>query len=293
MFEDLSIIIPNYNGIRVLAQCLSILESIADNAEVIVVDGGSTDGSADLVRHRFGWVQLLEVPNHGWAHANNRGFEVARSELLLTINSDLFLTKDALEATCSRLRTHRELGAVSPVLLNSDGSRQRNFGAFYYPNWLPMNAPIGTNILHGACLMTRRDVLESVGGFDENFFFYNEEFDWCWRARKAGYQLELLPERATHAAGASSGHDRAKFELEGWRGTLYLTDKHFVPPLAEATRRLMQLIGWIMKDFDPRAAYRPAWLELERLARERCYLESPFTLSKRGEVRFEPMADRP
>jgi N-acetylglucosaminyl-diphospho-decaprenol L-rhamnosyltransferase len=291
MTSDLSIIIPNYNGIRVIAQCLEILGRIAGDAEVIVVDGGSTDGSTELVRHRFEWVRLLEVPNHGWAHANNRGFEVARGELLLTINSDLFLTKQALEAMCTRLRTHRELGAVSPVLLNSDGSRQRNFGLLYHPNWYPVTAPVRINLLHGACLMTRRDVLERVGGFDENFFFYNEEFDWCWRARAAGYQLELLPETATHAAGASSGHNRAQFDLEGWRGTLYMSEKHFVPPLAEATRHLMQLIGWLMKDFDPRAAYRPAWRELERIAREKRYLESPFALSKRGEVRFEPTPD--
>jgi N-acetylglucosaminyl-diphospho-decaprenol L-rhamnosyltransferase len=286
MFSDLSIIIPNYNGIRVIAQCLGILESIARNAEVIVVDGGSTDGSLELVRHRFGWVRLLEVPNHGWAHANNRGFEVARGSMLLTINSDLFLTQEALEAMISRLQTHQELGAVSPVLLNENGSRQRNFGWLYHPNWFPVTKPVRINLLHGACLMTRRDVLERVGGFDENFFFYNEEFDWCWRARAAGYQLELLPERATHAAGASSGHNRAQFELEGWRGTLYLSDKHFVPPLAEATRRLMQLIGWLMQDLDPRAAYRPVWRKLERIAREKRYLESPFALSGRGVVRF-------
>jgi N-acetylglucosaminyl-diphospho-decaprenol L-rhamnosyltransferase len=196
--EQLSIVIPSYNGIGVLEKCLSILGEIASSAEVIVVDGGSTDGSFELVRDQFTWVKLLAVPNYGWAHATNRGFEIARGKFLVTLNSDVFLTLEALEAMVLRLLENPKIGGIQPYLLNGDLTRQMVFGPLYPPHWTAMRRAMNAPVLSGACLMTRRDVLEKVGGFDENFFFYNEEFDWCWRARKAGFKMELRPERVVH-----------------------------------------------------------------------------------------------
>jgi N-acetylglucosaminyl-diphospho-decaprenol L-rhamnosyltransferase len=284
-FEQLSIIIPSYNGVQVLEKCMNILGHIAARAEVIVVDGGSSDGSNELVRDQFTWAKLLQVPNYGWAHATNRGFEIAKGNFLITLNSDVFLTPEALEAMVLRLLENPHIGAVQPYLLNGDGTRQMVFGPMYPPHWTAMKQAVYAPVLSGACLMMRRDVLEKVGGFDENFFFYNEEFDWCWRARKAGYKMELRPERVIHLEGGSTPK-HPNFQLEAQRGALYLVKKHFHPLIFEISRFGAQGLCWIASDYDPRKDFHGVWRIMERIARERRYLETPFQLSGRGVVRF-------
>jgi GT2 family glycosyltransferase len=285
--ERLSIIVPVYNGCAVLERALSILESDAPEAEVIVVDGGSTDGALELVRTRFPWARLVQVTNHGWAHASNRGFEVASRDVMLTMNSDLFPTRRALEMLLSRLEAAPEVGAVGPVLLNPDGSRQWGFGTLYWPNWRKIRHPTRTNLVHGACLMTRRDVLERVGGFDENFFFYNEEFDWCWRVGAAGFRLELLPTEVVHIEGASSGRT-PEIQIEQNRGSMYLISKHFPAVIVEPTRRFFHLLGWLGSFLDPRLEFRASWATVESIAKRKAYLETPLPLSGRGAVKFAP-----
>ena len=284
--QALSIIIPSYNGKAVLEKCLGILAEIARDAEVIVVDGGSSDGSPELVETHFAWATLMRVPNHGWAHATNRGFAAAKGEILITMNSDLFATRAALEMMVSRLQTNPGLGGVAPVLNNLDGSRQRFFSLFWPANWSALRVPTRTNLLPGACMAVTRTALERVGLFDENFFFYNEEFDWCWRAAKAGFGLELIPERVIHVEGGST-NDNPNFQIEAQRGALYLIQKHFPPPIMAALRSLSELICWLASDLDPRVNYRPAWAAVHSIVKRKAYLESPFPLSGRGEVHFE------
>lgn len=286
MLEHLSIIIPVFNGRHVLVQALEILERDAPEAEVIVVDGGSTDGALEMVRTRFPLVNILEVANHGWSHATNRGFEIATRDLLLTMNSDLFPNRHALEMMVARLLEKPELGAVGPMLFNVDGSRQWGFGTLYRANWINHTKPYNINILHGACLMTRHDVLERVGGFDENFFLYNEEFDWCWRTTKAGFKLEVLPCKVVHVEGASSGRTPA-VQIEQNRGSLFLLRKHFPTWLVKLTGLFFQLLGWLGSSLDTRAEFREAWAEIEDLSKRRDYLQTRLPLSKRGEVKFK------
>ncbi len=290
MLETLSIIIPSYNGKAVLEKCLGILSEIARDAEVIVVDGGSQDGSPELVEEHFAWAKLMRVPNHGWAHATNRGFVAAKGEILITMNSDLYATRTALEMLVSRLQANPGLGGVAPVLNNLDGSRQRFFSIFWPANWSNIRTPTRTNLLPGACMAVTRKALERVGLFDENFFFYNEEFDWCWRAAKAGFGLELIPERVIHVEGGST-NDNPNFQIEAQRGALYLIEKHFPPFIMAALRSLSELICWLAMDFDPRVNYRSAWAAVHSIVKRKAYLESPFPLSGRGEVHFEAKAN--
>lgn len=264
---------------------MEILEREAQDAEIICVDGGSTDGALELVKSKA-FVRLLEVNNFGWGHANNRGFEIATRKVLLTMNSDVFVNRQALEAMVFRLLEQPNIGAVGSVILNLDGSRQRVFGLLYRFNWIKIENPTRVNLLHGSCLMTRHDVLEKVGGFDENFFFYNEEFDWCWRLGKQGFTLEIQPVSIVHVQGASTGKQNPDFLVEQFRGSLYLIQKHFGGLWFEGTRRLFQLIGWAGKNLDPREDMKLAWGKIEEIAKLGHYLGSPLGLSGRGEVKF-------
>jgi N-acetylglucosaminyl-diphospho-decaprenol L-rhamnosyltransferase len=290
VLENLSIIIPVFNGCSVLEKALEILERDARDAEIICVDGGSTDGALELIKSKA-FVRLLEVENFGWSHANNRGFEIATRRLLLTMNSDVFVNREALEMMVCRLLEQPKLGAVGPVIKNLDGSRQWVFGLLYRFNWFKITKPTRVNLLHGSCLMTRRDVLEKVGGFDENFFFYNEEFDWCWRLGKRGFHLEIQSVSIIHVQGASTGQQNPNFLVEQFRGSLYLIQKHFGGWLLEMTRRLFQFIGWAGKNLDARDDMKAAWANIEKLTKLEKYLESPLALSGRGEVAFKVRED--
>ena len=286
LLEQLSIIIPSYNGIEALRQTLETLDSPTLEAEVIVVDGGSSDGSRELVLERFPKVQLLDVPNHGYSHALNRGIEVAHGDVLLLMNSDVLIARNTLEALVGRLTLHRSLGAVGPHLMNAQGQRQFSFGPLYWPNWFTLQHPMRVGVLHGSFIATRRDVLERVGGFDERFFFYNEELDWCWRVRNQGLDLEVLPETAIHLGGASTP-STPNMLLEGHRGGLLLVSKHFHPLIAEVVRLFAKWLARVAIMFAQPDA-RAVWKALGEMAQHRMYTQSPFALSGRGEVHFKP-----
>jgi GT2 family glycosyltransferase len=277
----LSIVIPSYNARALLRRTLRTIAVAAPEAEVVVVDGASHDGSPEMVAAEFPDVRLVCFPNHGFGHATNRGLEVARGEYLLLCNSDLFVSRSALETMLARLASDRLLAAVAPVLLNEDGTRQHVFGAFYWPNWISIRTPARVPLLSGACMMTRRDVLEAIGALDETFFLYNEEWDWCARALRAGYHLELVPDEVVHV-GSGSTSPSPELRLETQRGFLYLAQKHAPRVVVEGLRRAMQFEGFCYKRMDPRPRHRAMWAQLESLSQRQAYTESPFPLSGRG-----------
>lgn len=280
--RSLSIVVPSYNARALLRRALRTVGIAAPEAEVIVVDGASGDGSADMVRTEFPSVHVLEHKNHGFAHAVNRGLEAAGGKYLLLLNSDLFVTRAALETMVARLATDSKLGAVAPVLLNEDGTRQHVFGTAYWPNWMSIRRPTRVPMVSGACLMTRRDVVRAVGGLDENFFLYNEEWDWCARLWRAGFHVELVPEEVVHVGGGST-HRSPELLLEEQRGFLYFWHKHGPKPVVAALRLAMLFEGWSKARIDPRPQHRAMWKQLESLTRREAYTESPFPLSGRGD----------
>ncbi len=285
-FSDLSVVIPSYNARALLRRALRTLQIAAPGAEVIVVDGASADRSAEMVRDEFPDVQVLEYPNHGFAHATNRGIEATTREFVLFLNSDVFVNRAAIESMLRRVRmpnfTKGSVGAVAPVLLNEDGSRQRAFGFYYWPNWLTIRRPTRVPWLSAACLLTRRDVLVEVGGIDETFFLYNEEYDWCARLSDAGYAMEMVPEGVVHIGGGSTTRS-PELLLEEQRGFLYLSSKHAPSIVTKALCLSMRFQGFCYSRIDPRARWRSMWSQLESLTERESFRESPFPLSGRGE----------
>lgn len=283
----LSVVIPSYNARDLLARALETLAAVAPDAEVIVVDGASSDGSAELVERDFPDVVLVRHKNHGFAHATNRGIERATRPLILLMNSDLFITEEALSAMTKRLMEDPKLAAIGPRLVNPDGSRQTAFGFYYWPNWFEVKRPSRIWVLSGACIMTRRDVIEDVGALDESFFLYNEEYDWCARCIKAGYHLELSPERVVHVGGGSTSQS-PELNLEAHRGFLYVTRKHTPTVFAEVIRRGMVFECLLGASRERRPEHRAMWLKIAGLAHRDPFFESPFPVSGRGDSVAQP-----
>jgi hypothetical protein len=231
---DLSIVLPTWNGREYTIACLDSLErevrarTDAGRVEIeaIVVDNGSSDGTADAVRGRFPWVELVRLPrNVGFAAGANNGLARARGRHLVLLNNDTIVLRDALEACVRFLDAHPDVGAVGPQLLHPDGRTQNSIHR--YPTLLgeivprgvleallpgrhpskrcEQRGPVDVEALLGACLFVRREALEAVGLLPEEYFFFLEETDWLWRIARAGFRVVHLPDaRLVHVHGATS-----------------------------------------------------------------------------------------
>ncbi len=227
--STLSIIIVSYNTRDYLRDCLRSLIAQDVEMEVVVVDNGSRDGSAVLVRDEFPRVRLIETgANLGFARANNLGMEEARGESVLLLNSDTVVKLGALKALAQFLDTHPDAAAVGPRLLNADGSRQlacyrfpspgRAFRDQLFLTALLANHPRwgdyrrwahdsvrAVDFVIGAALLVRRAAIDQIGLLDEGFFMYAEETDWCYRMHQAGWKVYFTPEAEVVHYGGGSG----------------------------------------------------------------------------------------
>lgn len=219
---DVSVVIVNWNTRDLLLQTLESLhrETHRVTFETIVVDNGSTDGSAELVRQVWRQVHLISLPaNRGFAVGNNTGFQIASGRYLLLLNSDTIVLPTTLQGMVRFLDSHPEAGCVGCRHLNPDGTLQGSMDTFpsllkdflcytelrrlpillpflrkRYPWWTDHAQVREVDWVNGACMMVRREVITEVGGLDEGFFIYAEELDWCYRIRQAGWHVWFTPE---------------------------------------------------------------------------------------------------
>lgn len=229
---DLSIIIVSWNVRDLLRNCLhSVLAQAGGLAlEIIVVDSGSADGTAEMVRQEFPTVHLIaRADNVGFPKGNNLGLAVASGRAILLLNPDTVVLGDALPQSVAYLESHPAVGMVGCQLLNSDGSVQSSrrrfptwWTAVFESTWLQPLAPRAllrhyyaedvadgqtaeVDWVMGAFLLTRPAVVAQVGGMDEAYFMYSEELDWCKRIKLAGWRVVYLPTaQVIHHQGKSS-----------------------------------------------------------------------------------------
>jgi N-acetylglucosaminyl-diphospho-decaprenol L-rhamnosyltransferase len=257
---EVTAIVVTYNAAPWIERSLESVRGT--EAELIVVDNGSTDGTVELVRERFPEARLVEHENRGFGAGNNAAMRLGSGRYFLLLNPDAWLTGDALEQLVAFADAHPEAGVVGPKLLNPDGTLQRSVRGYptpwriateYFflrklaPRSRLLNAFFGAGFDHesvrtaeflpGACLLVRREAVDSIGGFDEDFFLMSEEVDWCYRFRQAGWDVLFYPgAEVVHVIGAS--HNPALFK-EIVRGHLRFLRKHRGLRVAERARRVM------------------------------------------------------
>ena len=220
---DLSIVIPHFNRISSLKICLSSVPPAAGTLshETIVVDNGSSDGSQKMVKDLFPKVCLLQnKTNEGFGRAVNRGLRMGQGRYLLCLNNDTALFPHSLETLVNFMEKHPEAGVSGGKIFNPDGTLQ--FSARSFPGirtalfnrsalltrLFPKN-PFSRRYLlsdwdhnsvrevdwvSGSFFLIRRSLTEKIGFFDERFFLYCEDVDYCRRTKEAGYRIYYIPE---------------------------------------------------------------------------------------------------
>lgn len=214
---QLSVIIVNYNVKYFLEQCLySVQKACAKmNAEIIVADNNSTDGSRDFLEPLFPRVNFIwNSSNEGFAKANNRALAAAKGEYILFLNPDTLVPEDCFEKGMDFLRSNDRAGAMGIKMIDGSGNflkeskrafpspltslyklsglsmlfpRSKTF-AKYHLGHLDENENQEIDVLAGAFMMIPGKILKEIGNFDERFFMYGEDVDLSFRIQKAGYK---------------------------------------------------------------------------------------------------------
>jgi len=260
----LSIIIVNYNTQKLLRNCLkSVFEKIKGvQLEVWVVDNNSSDGSLEMVKNEFPEVKIIpNKENVGFAKANNQAIKESKGKYILLLNPDTFILDTNFNELLKFMEGHPEAGSCGPLVLNKDGTMQRqckrgfptfwnsfayysglwklflksqwwreNFGGYFLLNKAD-NQICEADCLSGAIMIVRRELLEKVGLMCEDYIMYWEDIDWCFRIKKAGWKIYYIPlTKIVHYGGAGGAQLHAFKNL--WyfhRGACLFYRRYFAP----------------------------------------------------------------
>ena len=259
---QLSVIIVSYNVKYYLEQCLrSVVAAAKDkfNIEIFVVDNASPDESVSYLRGRFPlsdypYIHIISNSrNVGFGRANNQAIKKAKGEYVLFLNPDTVVSEDTFSKCFDFAKKQTDFGALGTMMLHDNGrfayeSRRgmptpwasfckmsgltslfpysRTFGKYYmrYQNKLE---PSEIEIISGAYFMTKKSVLDKVGGFDEEFFMYGEDIDLSYRILKGGYRNYYVPAPILHYKGESTKKNTFKYVHVFYNAMLIFFKKHY------------------------------------------------------------------
>ncbi len=278
----LSVVIVNYNGMKFLDDCLSSLHAnLSGTFEVIVVDNNSGDESVAWLKENHSWVKLIRsVRNLGFTGGNNLGARFARGEYLLLLNTDT-VVQTSLEPMLDLMRRNPSIGALGCTLQYGNGRLQESAGYAHtlsrlICSWLPLKqvfprarifrrTVFATSALYdqplasvawvsGACLLTPLALWRRLGGFDESYFMYVEDVDYCRRVTDTGHTVAYSScARVTHLEGAGRAWLGRRAVLHSTDSYLTFARKYFQPwerivlrtllPAVFASRAAVCLLG--------------------------------------------------
>jgi GT2 family glycosyltransferase len=257
--KNVSICIVNWNTTKLLKNCIKSIEekTVGLTYEIIIVDNDSQDDSVSMVKREYPGCLLVESKkNLGFARGNNEAVKNASGKYILYLNPDTELITNAIYGMFIFLERNTNFGAVGCKLVTADGQIQFTcartfptpFNQFCLLSMLnrlfPQSRALSTvemnywdhsdsreiDCLSGACIMARKDVIDSLGGFDENYFMYAEDVDLCYRIRKDAWKIYYLCEESIfHYEGASSKQkaDKHFSALMQRASNYYFLIKHF------------------------------------------------------------------
>lgn len=254
--QEVSVIIPNFNGMAYLDGVLSGLEcQTVRNFEVILVDNGSSDGSCAFVASSYPWVHMIELPeNFGFCKAVNEGIKASRAPYVLLLNNDIEVTPDFIEEMLAAIRRHKKAFSCAARMIQfHDRDRLDDAGNYYCALGWAYARGKGKDIhtcekeekIFASCAgaaIYRRKIFEKIGYFDEEHFAYLEDMDVGYRARINGYENWYAPKAMVyHMGSGTSGSRYNHFKTRySSRNNVYLIYKNM--PLLQIILNLPFLI---------------------------------------------------
>lgn len=252
-----AVVILNWNTEGFLKEFLpGLLQSVSkvEDAEVIVADNASTDGSRQVMKDLFPDVRTLEFDrNYGFTGGYNKAFGEIESDFFVLINSDIEVTENWLGPLVKWMEDHPECGACAPKLHSwQDRDKFEYAGAaggyvdrYGYPfcrgrvlkrletDRGQYDAPADVFWATGACLMVRSSLYRKLGGLDDRFFAHMEEIDLCWRMQLEGYKVTVVPESVVYHVGGGTLPATSPFKLYlNYRNNLLMLENNLAKTFA-------------------------------------------------------------
>ncbi|MDQ3808676.1 MAG: glycosyltransferase [Chloroflexota bacterium] len=292
---DLAVSIVSYCTRGLLQRCLHALEHERSSLAmtVTIVDNASTDGSAEMVAREFAWARLIRNErNVGFGAGHNQALRGTTARHLLVLNSDAAPVRGALRLLVDYLDTHPRVAVVGPRLRYTDGSTQPSRRRFpgvatlflestqlqrFWPDTAILrrfyvadrsdHEEQEVDWLVGACLAVRARAAAEIGLFDERYFLYSEEIDWCRRFVAAGWAVMYLPAaEVVHQEGASTRQDMAARQRAFQTAKLRYAARWHGPRVARALRYYL-LVEYLGRGLEEAIKLRLGSRPAERRAR--------------------------
>lgn len=236
--KELTIAINGYKSPELLRLCLNSIVEHMEGAgidyEVLVTDSATEEDTEMLMREEFSEIRFFPFrKNVGFVAMVNKSLEEARGKYIFLINSDIILTPDAVPKMIAYLRTHPDIGVLSPKQMNFNGTLQPSCFRFYRPltivyrrtflgkfafakrhiDWFTMadyekKEPRDVDWLMGSAMLVSQEAVAQVGMMDQRFFMYMEDVDWCRRFWEQGLRVVYYPEVFVyhyHGKGSAKG----------------------------------------------------------------------------------------
>ena len=240
-----SIIIPHFNGEKILMDCLESLQKTTfEDKEIIVVDNGSTDNSISLVETQYTKVKIIKSStNRGYAGGCNFGAENTNGEYLIFLNNDTIQQPNWIEPLVLQLESDKSISSVQPKILNAINKNQFDYaggsGGFLDKFGFPFargrifetiekdngqyNDACEIFWASGTGFITRKNIFKKLGGFDETLFAHFEEIDYHWKCKLAGYKVWVQPESIIyHIGGVTLSYQSPQKKYLNHRNSLIL-----------------------------------------------------------------------
>ncbi len=242
---DLTVSIIDTNNRELTLACLRSLHANTHRVsfETFVVDNACTDGSAEAIAAEFPQVRLIHNSQKlGFSTNNDLVFRHAQGRYFLLLNDDTIVQPSALDTLVEFMDSHPKAGAAGARLLNPDGTIQPSFAGFpgladfyqpvltlVYPERWALKSPTRVDSVNGACMMVRREAAIQVGLLDTDFDpLYAEEREWCFRIRRAGWEIYHVPSaQIVHYGSQTSKRSSEQMTLNLYKHRLLFCRKHY------------------------------------------------------------------